>query len=180
MLATKVTGRSGHLGYLRNSPSVNGEGGTRVRRNDIIQSVDGSLERLGTDYIDLLQIHWPDRYVPLFGSEAYNPAKEWEDSEPIEDQLRAFDELIRAGKIRYIGLSNETPYGVCRFIELAERLGLPRVVSLQNCYSLLTRADIEIGGLVEACAPWNGDVGLLSYSPLAGGVLTGKYRVRDL
>ncbi len=175
ILATKIIGRSDR-DYLRKPPSVKGEG-TRVRRNDIIQSVDGSLKRLGTDYIDLLQIHWPERYVPLFGSEAYNSAKEWEDSEPIVDQLHALDELIRAGKIRYIGLSNETPYGVCCFVELAERLGLPRVVSIQNVYNLVTRADIEFGGLVEVCAPWNCNVGLLAYSPLGGGSLTGKYQV---
>ncbi len=176
ILATKVTGRS-EYDFLRKSPSVKGEG-TRVRRKDIIHCVDVALTRLGTDYIDLLQIHWPDRYVPLFGSEAYNPAKELEDTEPIEDQLRAFDELIRAGKIRYIGLSNETPYGVCQFVELAKRLGLPRVVSIQNAYNLLIRGDVEIGGLLEACAQWNCDVPLLAYSPLAGGSLTGKYQVR--
>ncbi len=171
-----MTGRS-DKDYLRKSSSVKGEG-THVRRKDIIECVDTSLTQLGTDYIDLLQIHWPDRYVPVFGSEAYNPAKEWEDVEPIDDQLRAFDELIRAGKIRYIGLSNETPYGVCRFVELAKRLGLPRVVSTQNPYNLIMRGDVEIGGLVEVCAPGNCDIALLGYSPLAGGSLTGKYQVR--
>lgn len=124
----------------------------------------------------MLQIHWPDRYVPLFGDEPYNYAKERDDAVPIEEQLRGMEEVIKAGKVRYIGLSNETPFGVARFVEIAERLGLPRVVSVQNSYSLLVRADHEMGGMVETCAPWNCNMGMLAYSPLAGGVLSGKYQ----
>ncbi|KAG5185402.1 NADP-dependent oxidoreductase domain-containing protein [Tribonema minus] len=171
VLASKVAGRAAHLGHLRSSGEP-----TRVRKADIIESVDKSLQRLGTDYLDLLQVHWPDRYVPLFGGGIYDYEQERSDDIPFEEQLQALEEVIKAGKVRNIGLSNETPYGVMKFVTLAEQLGLPRVCSIQNSYSLLVRADFELGGLVEVCAPRNTNVGLLAYSPLAGGVLTGKYQ----
>eukprot|EP00611_Tribonema_gayanum_P026740 TRINITY_DN643_c2_g1_i4.p1 TRINITY_DN643_c2_g1~~TRINITY_DN643_c2_g1_i4.p1 ORF type:complete len:419 (-),score=75.55 TRINITY_DN643_c2_g1_i4:183-1439(-) len=171
VLASKVAGRAAHLGHLRSSGEP-----TRVRKADIIESVDKSLQRLGTDYLDLLQVHWPDRYVPLFGGGIYDYEQERSDDIPFEEQLQALEEVIKAGKVRNIGLSNETPYGVMKFVTLAEQLGLPRVCSIQNSYSLLVRADFELGGLVEVCAPRNSNVGLLAYSPLAGGVLTGKYQ----
>ncbi|CAM9537248.1 unnamed protein product, partial [Discosporangium mesarthrocarpum] len=170
ILASKVAGRSGQT-YLRDS----GEG-PRVRKSDIVESVDKSLKRLGTDHIDLLQIHWPDRYVPMFGSELYNPENERDDDIPFEEQLRGMEEVVKAGKVRHIGLSNETPYGVCKMVEVAEREGLPRPASVQNSYSLLVRADTELGGMAEVCSPRNANVGFLAYSPLAGGVLTGKYQ----
>jgi len=119
----------------------------------------------------LLQIHWPDRYVPLFGSGPYNPALE-RVSVPIEEQLLALTDLVKAGKVRYLGLSNETPYGVMKFTQLAEKLNLPKVISIQNSYSLIVRSDFE-SGLAEVCHKES--VGLLAYSPLAGGILTGKY-----
>ena len=169
VLATKVAGASERITWLRESGK-----GTRVSRADIIESVDASLRRLGTDYIDLLQIHWPDRYVPLFGADAYDPALERDDAVPLGEQLRALDELVRAGKVRHVGVSNETPFGVCSFAELAAREGLPKIVSIQNSYSLLVRADYE-NGLNECCSPRNHNVGLLAYSPLAGGILSGKY-----
>jgi aryl-alcohol dehydrogenase-like predicted oxidoreductase len=122
-----------------------------------------------------LQIHWPDRYVPLFGAPPYDASLERE-SIPFEDQLRAFEELIKAGKVRYIGVSNETPYGLMKFTEAADRLQLPRIVSVQNSYSLVTRSDTE-NGLTEVLS--NEAVSLLVYSPLAGGILTGKYRAND-
>jgi aryl-alcohol dehydrogenase-like predicted oxidoreductase len=171
VLASKVVGRGDHMTYFRKHGK-----GTRVRRDDIVESVDASLKRLGTDYIDLLQVHWPDRYVPIFGAGTYEYSQEREDDIPIEEQLRGLEEVVKAGKVRHIGLSNETPYGVAKFVELSERLGLPRICSIQNNYSLLVRADTELGGLVETCAPRNTNVGLLAYSPLAGGVLTGKYQ----
>ncbi|CAM9260516.1 unnamed protein product [Chrysoparadoxa australica] len=171
VLATKVAGRNDQLTYLRDS-----EKGTRVTRDNIVESVDKSLKRLGTDYIDLLQIHWPDRYVPIFGEDGYTISKERDDDISFEEQLRGMEEVIKAGKVRNIGVSNETPYGICKFVELAEREGLPQICSVQNSYSLLVRADFEIGGMVETCSPKNCDVGLLAYSPLAGGVLSGKYR----
>lgn len=173
ILATKVAGYSDRITWLRKSGA-----GTRVSKADILESVDASLRRLGTDYIDLLQIHWPDRYVPLFGEDSYDPSRERRDAIAFEEQLEAFQELIEQGKVRYMGLSNETPYGVCKFTEIAQRSSglLPKIVSLQNSYSLLVRSDYE-SGLAECCAPSQCNVGLLAYSPLAGGILTGKYTV---
>ncbi|CAM9523043.1 unnamed protein product [Laminaria digitata] len=171
VVATKVTGRS-DMTWLRDS----GEG-TRVRKKDIIEAVDKSLKRLGTDYIDLLQIHWPDRCVPLFGgtNERYNLAKERDDDTPFEEQLAAMDEVVRAGKVRAIGGLNETPYGVTKMAQLGERMGYPRVASVQNNYSLLCRADTELSTMAQTVSRQNADVGFLAYSPLAGGVLSGKY-----
>jgi aryl-alcohol dehydrogenase-like predicted oxidoreductase len=123
-------------------------------------------------------VHWPDRYVPLFGDEAYDAARERADDVAIHEQLAGLAAVVAAGKVRHVGLSNETPWGVAQFLAAAERSALPRVCSVQNSYSLLVRADFELGGMVETCAPRNGNVGLLAYSPLAGGVLTGKYQVR--
>ena len=170
IIASKVAGYGGE--YLTWLPGRNGKG-SRVRAEEIIISVDESLKRLGTDYIDLIQIHWPDRYVSLFGGPAYDVKLE-RDYTSFEEQLRAFDVLIKQGKVRYIGVSNETPYGVMKFSQAAELYGLPKVVSIQNSYSLLVRSDYE-AGLVETCSPRHENVGLLAYSPLCGGLLTGKY-----
>ena len=178
ILATKVAGASERMTWLRKS----GEG-TRVSKKDILESVESSLKRLGTDYIDLLQIHWPDRYVPLFGEDAYDPSKERDDTISFEEQLDAFRILVEEGKVRHIGVSNETPYGVMKFTELAEQskrtqplasLRWPKIASIQNSYSLLVRSDFE-SGLSEVCSPRHCNVGLLAYSPLAGGILSGKY-----
>jgi aryl-alcohol dehydrogenase-like predicted oxidoreductase len=171
VLASKVLGRSEYFSYIRDSGLS-----PRVRKSDIIESVDKSLKRLGTDYIDLLQIHWPDRYIPIFGDVTYTYSKERDDDISIEEQLLGLEAVVKSGKVRNIGLSNETAFGVMKFVEIAEHMGLPRVCSLQNSYSLLVRADIELGGLVEVCAPRNANVGILAYSPLAAGVLSGKYQ----
>ena len=167
ILATKVSGPG--ITWL---PGRDGKS-SRVTAREIELSVDFSLQRLGTDYIDLLQIHWPDRYVPLFGAAPYNFSLERE-AVSFEEQLTAMDKLIKSGKVRYFGVSNETPYGVMKFAAIAEKLGLPKLISIQNSYSLITRSDYE-AGLVEVCSPRNENVGLLAYSPLAGGILTGKY-----
>ncbi|KAM0884008.1 hypothetical protein ACQ4PT_031248 [Festuca glaucescens] len=168
ILATKVSGYSERSSYLRDNAEV-----LRVDSANIKESVEKSLKRLSTDYIDLLQIHWPDRYVPIFGGFSYDSTK-WRPSVPFEDQLKAFQELIDEGKVRYIGVSNETSYGVMEFVHAAKLLGLPKIVSIQNSYSLIVRCRFEVD-LVEVCHPNNCNVGLLAYSPLAGGVLTGKY-----
>ncbi|CAM9870795.1 unnamed protein product [Heterosigma akashiwo] len=173
VLATKVAGRSPRMTYLRDS----GEG-TVLNREQILESVDKSLKRLGVEYIDLLQIHWPDRYTGgLFGQPDFSPSQ-LSDSTPFEEQLSALNELVKAGKVRYVGVSNETPFGVCSMVELAKQSPelYPRIVSIQNSYSLLVRKDFE-AGLAEACH--HHDVGLLSYSPLAGGILTGKYANKE-
>ncbi|KAM7278371.1 hypothetical protein ACFE04_005505 [Oxalis oulophora] len=168
IVATKVSGYSARSSYLRDNAEV-----VRVDAANIKESVEKSLKRLNIDYIDLLQIHWPDRYVPLFGEFSYDPSK-WRPSVPFVEQLRAFQELINEGKVRYIGVSNETSYGVMEFAHAAKTEGLPKIVSIQNSYSLLVRCKFEVD-LVEVCHPNNNNIGLLSYSPLGGGSLTGKY-----
>lgn len=166
IIASKVAGFNERFTWLREDGSP-----TRVTRDQIIESVDASLARLGVDHLDLLQIHWPDRYVPMFGSIAYDCSKEREGAVPFEEQARAMAELVKSGKVRAWGLSNETPLGVSAFIAAAEREGAPPPVSVQNSYSLLQRSD-EIG-LVETLRHHN--VSYLPYSPLSAGVLSGKY-----
>ncbi len=163
IIATKVAGAGRAFPWIRGDKR-------RVDRANVEQAVSDSLKRLRTDYIDLYQIHWPDRYVPLFGTPDYDPSKE-RNTVPIAEQLEVFADLIKAGKIRYLGLSNETPWGVCEFCHLAGQLGLPKVVSIQNAFNLTNR-QFQIH-LAEACRFNN--VGLLAYSPLAFGLLTGKY-----
>ena len=167
ILATKVAGFGND--YLRKSGEI-----TRITKAQVKESVEGSLQRLGTDYVDLLQIHWPDRYVSLFGGGAYHPENVREGDIPFEEQLEALAAVVREGKVRHIGVSNETSWGVTRFLLEAEKSGGPKIVSVQNSYSLLVRGAYETD-LAETCAPHNGDVALLAYSPLAGGVLSGKY-----
>lgn len=166
ILATKVAGRTA-LGWLR-------EGGQegRLTKEQIEFAVDRSLKNLQTDYIDLYQTHWPDRSVFQFGMSLRGfVINEDEDHVPIEDTLEVLDGLVKAGKIRQVGLSNETPWGTMRHLALAEQKGLPRMVSIQNCYNLLTR-DFDIS---HAEIAMREDIGLLAYSPIAQGVLSGKY-----
>ncbi|CAD5951934.1 Protein tas [Planktothrix tepida] len=162
IIATKVAGVT-PLTWIRN-------GQNRIDSANVTEAVESSLRRLQTDYIDLYQIHWPDRYVPLFGDGDYDPKRERE-TIPITEQLEVFADLIQAGKIRYLGVSNETPWGVCEFCHIARQLNLPKIVSIQNGFSLMNR--IFHIHLAEACR-FN-QVGLLAYNPLAFGFLTGKY-----
>ncbi|GAB4117766.1 MAG: NADP(H)-dependent aldo-keto reductase [Sideroxydans sp.] len=162
VVASKIAGPARGFAWIRNGP--------RIDREQIHAAVDASLRRLQTDYLDLYQIHWPDRYVPMFGATGYDASLEHA-TVPIAEQLQALAELVRAGKIRHIGLSNETPWGVTEFLRIADELGLPRIVSIQNAYSLLNRTFES--GLAEVCHHAN--VGLLAYSPLAFGWLSGKY-----
>jgi aryl-alcohol dehydrogenase-like predicted oxidoreductase len=162
VLATKLAGPSRGMPWVRE-----GEG---LTPKDILASCEGSLRRLQTDVIDLYQIHWPERNVPMFGQTYYDPTKERSQT-PIREQLEALAQLVKAGKVRHIGLSNETPYGVHEFVRLAEEHGLPRIATVQNVYNLLSRA-LE-NGLDETMHRL--DVSLIPYSPLAFGLLTGKY-----
>jgi len=163
IVATKVAGPSRGMAWIR-------QGQRALNRANLTAAVDGSLQRLQTDYIDLYQIHWPDRPVPLFGQTVYTPQPDRE-TVAIADQLQVFADLIAAGKIRYLGLSNETPWGITTFCHTARQLGLPVVVSVQNAYNLLNR--VFDWAWAEACA--QEQVGLLAYSPLAFGALSGKY-----
>ncbi len=162
VLATKVTGPSG-MTWIRNP--------LRFDPDSLRVALEGSLQRLQTDYVDLYQLHWPERNVNNFGKRGYvhDPKEDWEDN--FLDILQTMQRFVEEGKIRYFGVSNETPWGLMRFLQLAERHGLPRCVSIQNPYSLLNRT-FEVGlaeiALRERC-------GLLAYSPLAFGLLSGKY-----
>lgn len=163
-IASKVTGREGNnssMSYIR--------GGARLSREHILEAVEGSLRRLRTDYIDLYQVHWPERATNYFGRLGYTHPQD--DGIPIEETLTALDELVRAGKVRYIGLSNETAWGMMEYLRLARENNLARIVSIQNPYNLLNRS-FEVG-----CAEISirEKVSALAYSPLAFGKLSGKY-----
>jgi aryl-alcohol dehydrogenase-like predicted oxidoreductase len=163
VVATKITGPAPRFSYIRG-------GDLGFNRAHIEAAVDGSLERLQTDYVDLYQLHWPERNTNYFGRLGY----EHEDDDaftPLEDVLGVLADLVTAGKVRCVGLSNETPWGVMKFLEVADANGLPRVVGVQNPYNLLNRVfDI---GLAEVAI--REDCGLLAYAPLGAGTLTGKY-----
>ena len=164
ILASKIAGPgSGWVDHIRH-------GRTRYNRDHLQAALEGSLRRLQTDCIDLYQLHWPERDTNFFGKLGYTPA-EHDDYTPVAETLEAVNGLVQAGKIRYLGLSNETPWGIMHFLQVAGQLGLPRVVSVQNPYSLLNRS-YEIGA---AEVSWREQCGLLAYSPLGFGVLSGKY-----
>mgnify|MGYP005677283611 CR=1 FL=1 len=161
-LATKVSGRSKDMTHVR--------GGPRLSRDHIRKAIEGSLERLQTDYIDLYQVHWPERATNFFGKRGYShyPAA---DGVAIDQTLDALNELVDEGLVKNIGISNETPWGAMEYLRLASERGWSKIVSIQNVYNLLSR-QFEVG-LAEIAL--REDVGLLAYSPLAFGVLTGKY-----
>ena len=162
ILATKIAGRADAMTWIR--------GGPRHTRDHIDAAVEGSLKRLQTDYIDLYQLHWPDRRYAGFGFHHYTDYDA--DYESFLSILESLDRHVKAGRIRHIGVSNESPYGVMKFLAEAEKHGLPRIASIQNAYSLVSRAFDY--GLAEVAL--REDVGLLAYSSLAQGYLTGKYR----
>ncbi len=166
VLATKATGPSRQA--MR--PAHIRGGRLSLNKTNLFEAVNDSLQRLQTEHIDLYQLHWPDRSTNMFGQLGYVHVKD-EDTVPIEETLSALQELVQSGKVRHVALSNETPWGVSRFLNASENLKLPRVVSIQNPYSLVNRT-FEIG-LSEIAMREN--VGLLAYSPMAFGVLSGKY-----
>lgn len=175
VLATKISGYSPSsqtVAYRHHPPLDPPYPPARHDRQSILSACDASLRRLQTDYIDLYQLHWPDRYVPVFGQRVYTPSLE-RNSEPIRDILLAIKELLDQRKIRAYGLSNETTFGLCQFVHMADQIGMPRPATIQNSFCLLDRRfESE---LAEACAPSNFNVGLLPWSILAGGALSGKY-----
>lgn len=164
ILASKIAGPGADwIPHIRN-------GKTAFNRQYIKTALDASLRRLQTDYIDLYQLHWPERKTNYFGQLGFVAEDESQQTSFLET-LQALDEQVKAGKIGHIGLSNETPWGVMRFLQVAEKNDLPRIVSVQNPYNLLNRS-YEVG---MAEISWREKVGLLSYSPLGFGTLSGKY-----
>ncbi|MEO6021966.1 MAG: aldo/keto reductase [Burkholderiales bacterium] len=161
-IATKVAG-PGRRDWIRN-------GRTDLTREVIAEAVDTSLARLQTDYIDLYQIHWPQRNVPMFGATEFDPVKE-KSGPSIHEQVEGLAAMIKAGKIRYYGLSNETAWGVCEFQRVAKERGVARPITIQNSYSLISR-NVD-NDLAETLFREN--MSLLAYSPLAAGILSGKY-----
>ena len=162
VLASKVAGPGNGISHIR-------DGNLKFNRQHIVAALDASLKRLQTDWIDLYQMHWPERSTNFFGQLGYRHQEQ--DFTPLQETLEVLAEQVKAGKIRHVGLSNETPWGTMKFLQLADSLGLPRMVSIQNPYNLLNRS-FEVGlaeiAIREQC-------GLLAYSPLAFGMLSGKY-----
>lgn len=164
VLASKVAGPNAQMHWIRGGKSNHDAANIRA-------AVEGSLRRLQTDHIDLYQLHWPSRNLPIFGASVFDPRKE-RASVAIEDTLAILGKLVEEGKIGHVGVSNESSWGVCEYIKQAELHGLPRIASIQNLYNLTAR-HFETSLLDETCHREN--VGLLAYSPLAFGQLTAKY-----
>jgi aryl-alcohol dehydrogenase-like predicted oxidoreductase len=162
VLASKIAGPGNGISHIR-------DGQLKMNRQHIVAALDASLKRLQTDWIDLYQLHWPERSTNFFGQLGYGHKPE--EFTPLEETLEVLDEQVKAGKIRHVGLSNETPWATMKFLQLAEANGWPRMASIQNPYNLLNRS-FEVGlaeiAIREQC-------GLLAYSPLAFGMLSGKY-----
>ena len=162
ILATKISGPG--LTWIRG-------GGMQYNQESISKAIEGSLKRLQTDYIDLYQLHWPERTTNFFSKLGYRHDQKEEEWNSFESILTILKKFVEQGKIRHIGLSNETPYGLTKYLNLSEALNLPRVVSVQNPYSLVNRT-YEVG-MAEISI--RDQAGLLAYSPLGFGVLSGKY-----
>ncbi len=168
ILATKIAGPGRAMDWVRQGRRL--EAGA-LTRDDFILACEASLTRLQTEVIDLYQIHWPTRNMPLFGSGRFDGSKDYECAS-FDEQLEAMDRLKRTGKVKHFGVSNETSWGVSEFIKVSEKYGLPRIASVQNIYNLMAR-EYELS-LTETCH--HEKVSLLAYSPLAFGLLSGKYR----
>jgi len=164
VLASKVAGRGD-----QNAGVDHIRGGPRLDAASVRSALEGSLARLGTDYLDLYQVHWPERRTNYFGHLGYRHFED--DGVAIAETLAALGDLVKEGKVRHLGISNETPWGVLEYLRLAREADLPRIVSIQNPYNLLNRS-FEVG-LAEVAIRER--VGLLAYSPLAFGLLSGKY-----
>lgn len=165
IIATKIGGPGAYTKHLREASDYSVK--------TISDAVEGSLKRLRTDYIDLFQIHWPARATNFFGKRGYHHREEWQNN--IDEIERGFEEIIQSGKVRFVGISNETPWGMMEYLRQSDRLDLPRIQSIQNPYNLLNRL-FEVG-LAEMSI--REEVGLLAYSPMAFGLLSGKYHRKE-
>ena len=166
ILASKIASKSEGLEWIRGGSKSLG-----FDKKNMTTAIDASLKRLKTDYIDLYQLHWPERKVPLFGQLDYKYDPNDNDWTSVEEVLLNLSDFIKAGKVRYVGLSNETPWGMMKFLQVAKEKKLPRMMSIQNVYSLVNR----VFDIAHSEVAINESCGLLAYSPLAGGRLSGKY-----
>ena len=166
VLASKIASKSDGLEWIRDGANNLG-----FDKKNMNEAIDASLKRLKTDYLDLYQLHWPERKVPLFGQLDYKYDPSDNNWTSIEEILNNLNDLIKAGKVRYVGISNETPWGMMKFLQVAKEKNLPRMMSIQNVYSLVNRV-FDIAHSEISIAE---NFGLLAYSPLAGGRLSGKY-----
>jgi len=169
VLSTKIAGPRRDLSWIRGGPKS-------LDKTNITNAVNSSLKRLQTDYVDILYLHWPERNVPMFGQYKFDPRDDFKNGEPIkwvsiESQLMALEDIIKAGKARYIALSNEWPWGLSEFIRIAKQENLPLISAVQNSYSLINR--VAEFGVTEIL--FREGIGFFAYSPLAFGHLTGKY-----
>ncbi|MDX1347492.1 MAG: NADP(H)-dependent aldo-keto reductase [Thiomicrorhabdus chilensis] len=164
VLASKIAGPGEFVRHIRG-------GSSRFNREQIHQALEGSLKRLQTDYLDLYQLHWPERSTNYFGQLGFTAPSQPEDTTDFEETLDVLSELVKEGKIRQIGISNETPWATMKYLQIAEAKGLQKIISVQNPYSLLNRS-YEVG---MAEIAYQENVQLLAYSPLGFGVLSGKY-----
>lgn len=162
VLATKIAGPGDYTAHIRT---------TGFSKEALNEAVDNSLKRLKTDYIDLYQLHWPERQTNTFGVRDYNPNTDDRWTDNFNDVLHSLDEIIKSGKIRQIGISNEKAWGTMRYLEESNAHNLPRMITIQNAYSLINR--VFEGDMAEIAIREN--IGLLAYSPMAFGVLSGKY-----
>lgn len=167
IIATKVAGPGNAAGDMTHVRGAH----RRLDRDNIVTAVNASLERLSTDYIDLYQVHWPERPITTLGRSRFSYIPDAATLVPIDETLAALADVVAAGKVRYIGVANETPWGIMRYLAISEQRSLPRIVTVQNSYSLLDR-QFEIG-LAEIAM--REQVGLIAYSPLARGLLTARY-----
>ena len=166
IIASKIASKSTGLEWIREGSQNLG-----FDKKNLNKAVNDSLIRLQTDYIDLYQLHWPERKVPLFGQLDFEHDPNDNKWNALEKVLEDLKELINAGKIRYVGLSNETPWGTMKFLEIAKQINLPRMMSIQNAYNLVNR----VFDIANSEVTMNEQCGLLAYSPIAGGRLSGKY-----
>ncbi|WP_299106328.1 NADP(H)-dependent aldo-keto reductase [uncultured Tenacibaculum sp.] len=162
VLASKIAGGGDYTAHIRSG---------KFGRKNITEAIEGSLKRLQTDYIDLYQLHWPDRGVNCFGLRDYPYKTSAKEAENHLEILETLNDFVKQGKIKHVGLSNETPWGTMKYLQTAKDHNLPRMVTIQNSYSLIHRG-YEVG---MSEVSMREDIGLLAYSPLAQGVLSGKY-----